>query len=101
MFNVTRPIQAPAPLANNCYNHPDVLSALKPMFHGKCYLCERDELHDVEIEHFDPHMGDDTKKYDWDNLFYSCSRCNSLKSNTHTNLLNINEHVYIQTEAEM
>lgn len=87
MFNVDRVAPAPASLNKNQYNTKDVVDILEPMFHGKCYLCEQDELTDPEIEHFDPHKGDVTKKYDWGNLYYSCGRCNSIKSFTHTNLL--------------
>jgi hypothetical protein len=87
MFNVTRPSTAPASIARNQYNKEDVLAALQPMFFDKCYLCERDEIQDVEVEHFVPHKNDEALKYDWDNLYYSCSRCNGIKSSTHINLL--------------
>jgi uncharacterized protein (TIGR02646 family) len=87
MFNVKRVALAPASLNKNKYNAKDVVDILEPMFHGKCYLCEQDELTNPEIEHFDPHMGDETKKYDWGNLYYSCGRCNSIKGTGHTNLL--------------
>lgn len=88
MFNVTRSPTAPACLSNKQYNTPEVVALLQAMFFGKCYLCEQDELDAPEIEHFDPHKGDETKKYAWDNLFYACARCNSIKSHTHKNLLN-------------
>jgi len=87
MFNVTRTYPAPSSIAKKQYNKEDVLAALQPMFFEKCYLCERDEIHDVEVEHFVPHQSNIALKYDWDNLYYSCSRCNSIKSNTHINLL--------------
>lgn len=87
MFNVERNAPAPACLNRHQYNTEKVVTALEPMFYGKCYLCEQDELTDPEIEHFDPHMGDNAKKYDWDNLYYSCGRCNSIKGTNHTNLL--------------
>jgi hypothetical protein len=48
------------------------------MFYGKCYLCE-DEVSDPVVEHFIPHEGDITKEYDWNNLYYSCHRCNNIK----------------------
>lgn len=88
MFNVNRPNNAPSCLSSgSSYNQPDVVTALKNVFHNKCYLCERDEIHDVEIEHFVPQSaGGD--RMDWNNLFYSCSRCNGIKSNGHLNLLN-------------
>lgn len=88
MFKVLRPDNAPACLANNQYNSPEVVHILREIFHGKCYLCETIDLSAPEIEHLEPHEGDDGLKYDWNNLFYSCARCNSLKSHTHRNLLN-------------
>lgn len=87
MFNTTRPKTAPACLNDAEYNTEEVVKVLYTMFHGKCYLCENDELLDPEIEHFDPHKGDKTKKYDWNNLYYACSRCNSIKGTHHINLL--------------
>lgn len=87
MFNVTRTYPAPESIAKKQYNKNDVLNKLKPMFFEKCYLCERDEIQDVEVEHFVPHQSNPALKYDWENLYYSCSRCNSIKSNTHINLL--------------
>lgn len=87
MFNITRPQEVPKSLAKKQYNHTDVIDVLKEIFHDKCYLCERNNIQDVEVEHLDPHKSDETKKYDWHNLFYSCSRCNSLKGTKHINLL--------------
>ena len=49
------------------------------MFFGKCYLCEKDNISDIEVEHLIPHKNNENLKYDWNNLFYSCSRCNSIK----------------------
>jgi hypothetical protein len=51
------------------------------MFYGKCYLCE-DEVSDPVVEHFIPHEGDRAKEYNWNNLYYSCHRCNNIKSKT-------------------
>ncbi|MBU6957575.1 hypothetical protein KRR23_07460 [Pseudomonas sp. CVAP len=87
MFNVVRPFPAPACLSEGKYNHSEVVDLLHPMFYGKCYLCEQDELSSPEIEHFDPHEKDVVKKFDWSNLYYSCGRCNSIKSNIHKDLL--------------
>lgn len=87
MFNTTRSPQAPPSLKNKVYNSKDVMDSLESMFFGKCYLCERDELTAPEIEHLEPHENDATKKYDWNNIFYACNRCNNIKSNTHKNLL--------------
>ena len=87
MFNVIRPVEAPAALARGEYNTHEVVKVLNNMFFGKCYLCERGSIEDVEVEHFEPHMGDEALKFDWHNLFYSCSRCNGIKSSKHKNLL--------------
>jgi hypothetical protein len=85
---VIRPVNGPLCLSNgSTYNQIKVVEALKSVFHGKCYLCERSEIHDVEIEHFVPQASGGSRM-DWKNLFYSCSRCNGIKSNGHLNLLN-------------
>ncbi|MDN3637363.1 HNH endonuclease [Simiduia curdlanivorans] len=87
MFKVVRTGEPPECLANNQYNSPEIVQRLREMFHGKCYLCEQADLSAPEIEHFEPHEGDDGLKYEWNNLYFACSRCNSVKSNTHRNLL--------------
>ncbi|MBA5601739.1 HNH endonuclease [Pectobacterium aroidearum] len=88
MFNVTRTQPSPPSLANNTsYRYPDVIQALQAMFHGKCYLCEQDSISDPEVEHFVPHGENTALKFGWNNLFYSCRRCNGIKSNTHRDLL--------------
>ncbi|MQW92301.1 hypothetical protein GFH30_03610 [Acinetobacter wanghuae] len=89
MFSVSRPNTVPQSLTgtNKDYRSEEVLLTLKKMFHGKCYLCERANISDIQVEHLDPHQGDLIKKFNWNNLFYSCSRCNSIKSHTHTNIL--------------
>lgn len=91
MFNIIRDVEAPECLSHGIYNDPSVTDALKKIFHGKCYLCEQSRISDPEIEHFIPHEGDAFLKYDWNNLFYSCSRCNSIKSNRHVNLLDCSD----------
>lgn len=89
MFSVVRDPCIPNTLISKKkdYRSEEVISKLNEMFFGKCYLCEKDEISDVEVEHLIPHKGDDELKYDWNNLFYSCSRCNSIKS-TKENILN-------------
>ena len=88
MFNVIRTMPAPASLASqNDYKGQDVIDALRTMFYDKCYLCEQDLIAAPEVEHFVPHNKSPALLYGWANLFYSCRRCNSIKSNIHTNLL--------------
>lgn len=66
--------------ASGSYRGPDVIEQLFQDFHGKCYLCEIDELQSVEVEHLHPHGGNTELKFAWDNLFYSCAHCNSIKN---------------------
>jgi len=80
MFNAIRTYPAPASLAyRRSYSGEDVYAELKKIFFDKCYLCESADPQDVNIEHFEAHEGDEDKKYDWDNLYFCCSRCNNLK----------------------
>ena len=65
--------------ASGSYSKPDVHQQLKQDFNEKCYLCEIDELQSVEVEHLCPHREDKELKFAWDNLFYSCRHCNSVK----------------------
>lgn len=65
--------------ARGSYSELDVHQQLKQDFNGKCYLCEIDELQSVEVEHLRPHREDKELKFAWDNLFYSCRHCNSVK----------------------
>lgn len=95
MFKVDRPLEAPQCTKKTGYNTVEIVEILHEIFQGKCYLCEKDNLHDPEIEHFVPHEKDDELKYDWQNLFYACGRCNSIKGATHTNLLNCTADVDI------
>lgn len=88
MFKVERPHEAPECNERTGYNTPAIVKALEKMFLGKCYLCEQSALSDPEIEHFQPHKGDPKLKFDWNNLYYACSRCNGIKGAAHTNLLN-------------
>lgn len=62
------------------YREKDVISQLWQDFHGKCYLCEINELQSIEVEHLHPHGGDIDLKFSWPNLFLSCRHCNSVKN---------------------
>ena len=65
---------------NGSYREPDVAAQLKSDFHDKCYICELQGLQDPQIEHLVPHMGNVDLRFDWNNLFWSCSHCNSVKN---------------------
>ena len=63
------------------YRGIDVIEQLKSDFHDKCYICELKGLQDPQIEHLVPHKGNIDLKFDWNNLFWSCAHCNSIKNN--------------------
>ncbi len=83
---------------NSTYNTPEVNSALREMFHGKCYICENREITSYQIEHLIPHRGDKELKYDWKNLYLACAHCNNTKLDKYEPILdctkdNIEEHI--------
>lgn len=88
MVKIERTPVAPASLAaekakqSGTYRGDDVVQQLKADFHGKCYLCEINELQSVEVEHLKAHHNgaDRDRKFDWNNLFYSCAHCNGVKN---------------------
>jgi len=89
MFNVVRPKAIPASLsAKKNYCEKDVVESLDITFHGKCYICETKEPLALNVEHFIAHKGCTEKKFAWENLFYSCARCNNFKRHTYDDILN-------------
>lgn len=72
MVKINRTQPAPTSLAaekkNGTLNYrgKDVVSQLNKDFHGKCYLCEINELQSTQIEHLKPHHGKDL------DLIYVC-----------------------------
>lgn len=89
MVKVERTPTPPASLAiesqkaHGNYASEDVMSQLKQDFRSKCYLCELKDLTDIEVEHLRPHYNRKRKErvFDWNNLFYACPHCNSIKNN--------------------
>lgn len=90
MIKVQRSYPAPPSLAieakksNGQYNGPDVIRQLRGDFHDKCYICGIKPVQDPEVEHRLPHKNGKypERKFDWDNLFWSCGHCNSVKKQT-------------------
>lgn len=88
MVKITRTFPAPKSLAKEAqkstgsYSEPDVIRQLKLDFYDKCYICELKNLQDPQVEHLLPHKnGAYTKrKFDWENLFWSCGHCNGVKN---------------------
>lgn len=92
MFKITRPQEEPTSLKKKGYNCDEVVTALWKMCNQKCYLCETLNPDAPEIEHKEPHENKDKDlKLDWNNLFYSCRRCNSIKGTKHKNILDVAE----------
>ena len=88
MIKVERSQPAPESLAveaqkkSGTYNKPDVIERLRQDFHNKCYICGTAELQDGVPEHRLPHKNGlyHSRKFDWDNLFWSCRHCNGVKN---------------------
>ncbi len=73
----------------SAYREGAVFEQLENDFYNKCYICEDNEVTSINVEHFDPHRGTSPdKKYDWNNLFYSCAHCNGIKHDKFSPLLN-------------
>ena len=89
MVKIERSFPAPESLAKEAkkatgkYDRPDVIERLKRDFHNKCYICEMKELQDPNVEHLLPHKNGRylERKFDWENLFWSCGHCNGIKNN--------------------
>lgn len=89
MVKVVRSFPAPESLAEERkktagkYDKPDVIERLKKDFHNKCYICEMKDLQDPNVEHLLPHKNGKypERKFDWENLFWSCGHCNGIKNN--------------------
>ncbi len=98
MINITRKATEPTCLAiekqkefsgksatYDCGTGEDrVKTKLKNNLLNKCYICESEGITDIQIEHFKPHRNKDIElKYEWKNLFFSCSYCNGKKSSVY------------------
>lgn len=89
MVKIKRFFPAPESLAeeakktNGKYDKEDVIERLRKDFYDKCYICEMKELQDPNVEHLLPHKNGKypERKYDWENLFWSCGHCNGIKNN--------------------
>lgn len=87
MFNVKRPSTPPSCLSSgNNYNKEEVLTTLRKTFYEKCYLCEIKDIQCAEIEHFVP-TSRGGGRTEWNNLYYSCRRCNGIKGDGYSELL--------------
>ena len=84
MVKIERSYPAPESLSlKRSYREKDVIERLRQDFHDKCYICGLDKPSGIHVEHLLPHKNGKypEREYDWDNLFLSCSHCNSIKAN--------------------
>jgi len=88
MIKLTKRSKPPQPITEEKHyrNNPN-FKALVEDCYGKCYICENDKSTTLNVEHRIPHRGDDSLKYDWQNLFLSCGHCNSIKGDKFDNIL--------------
>lgn len=86
MFKVSKSSR-PTDWTTKDYKDPVVVKQLKKDFYGKCYICEQKHFPNLNVEHFIPHLDDETLKLDWNNLYYACSRCNSIKNKYYDDML--------------
>lgn len=86
MFKVSKSGR-PADWTTKNYKDPVVVKQLKKDFYGKCYICEQKYFPNLNVEHFVPHLDNEALKLDWNNLYYACSRCNSIKNKYYSNIL--------------
>ncbi len=92
MIKITRSYPAPESLEkekakkSGKYNKDDVVKRLEKDFYGKCYLCESLTT-SSQVEHLKSHRGDLDLKFDWENLFLSCSHCNNIKLHNYDDIL--------------
>lgn len=77
------------------YNHQSIKKSLKSAQHSKCCFCEKEQKDEYgAVEHYRPKAGyqpTEKKKlikpgyywlgYDWSNLYFVCSVCNTSKAN--------------------
>ncbi|PBP42758.1 hypothetical protein CCL14_06450 [Pseudomonas syringae] len=72
--------------SSGTYRHEDIVKVIKNDFYNRCYLCE-DNPQSINIEHLIPHKDVRALIFRWDNLFWSCSHCNNIKSAKYDNIL--------------
>jgi len=89
MVKCNKSKQEPASLAkeklkgkNGSCRCDDVVKQLICDFNNKCYICEMKGVSDPEVEHLHPHHNGKLLdlKFDWNNLFLSCTHCNTIKN---------------------
>jgi len=70
-----------APKHSFKYNDNDIVEIIRNDFFHLCYICEEYVPIHFEIDHFFPkgHKEFEHLIHEWDNLFYSCEKCNRIR----------------------
>lgn len=89
MIQLQKTTTAPASLANKKrYDGDDVKELLAKDHYDKCYICERQRTTDFQIEHLHSQEHYPNERYNWENLFFTCSYCNTKKSSHFDDIVN-------------
>lgn len=89
MIKVHKSITPPTSLVSKTkYDGEDVKALLAKDQYDKCYICERIQTTDFEIEHLHSQQNYPYEKYKWENLLFACSYCNSRKLSLFDNIIN-------------
>lgn len=76
MINIER---SPKPDFDFQYDDKRIETIIRDDFFILCYLCEEYVPVHFQIDHFYPQVKYPHLKNDWNNLFYSCQKCNSMR----------------------
>ena len=89
MIQLQKTTTAPASLTNKKRDDSDDVKDLLAKDHyDKCYICERQRTTDFHIEHLHSQKNYPNERYNWDNLFFACSYCNTKKSSHFDDIVN-------------
>lgn len=82
MIKISKPKCPNDAVLQSNYKHPDNKKALIEASFGKCMYCESKITHVYfgDVEHIKPKSAFPALKFDWLNLGFSCSKCNSAKA---------------------
>jgi hypothetical protein len=92
MVTMVKINRSPLPIGTTINSAKDyrselVYALLYSDFYGKCYICEDSTFTSPEVEHRVSQSNNAESKYDWNNLFLSCSHCNGIKGNKYDNII--------------
>lgn len=89
MIRIRKHNIVPASLSKQTsWKDEDVVDQLRIDQYGKCYLCERIQITDFQVEHHKSRDNYPELMFEWSNLFWCCSYCNEKKSSLFDNMLN-------------